>query len=435
MRQKPSIKKALVIMLASLLCGCISSVSHEHIMKATHQRMKQLPELQGKRLSRLQIEQLSQLKVDKATRSEITKILGEPFWEGQNQWNETIMNYNTGEGGTGAEVRFLMVFHKGNRYTGYLWMDQVNFLSREELDKARFFISKDTTKTDLIKCWGPPVRVGFMHGQGQLEFLAYSFKPSQTVVDLGISPVTFVWTVDNEGNARFYGMKPEFVWKYKDSFSKIKGDSGEMSSESDKLTRNFNAMLEKEIRREYEMDHKKIERAEIILSKLLKVSPLPIGTVKLKVINSKEINGHAYRGPQGRMVILSSNLLARLENDDQLAAVISHELGHFMDDHFVVPLEFLLKLDPDPQVFRMSQAMEHEADIRGAELAVRGGYNPGAGITVLEILRQLTPNVPKKLSTHPPHLLRQQLLGWYCKYRWPKTTGNAKEISFLNSPS
>lgn len=109
--------------------------------------------------------------------------------------------------------------------------------------------------------------------------------------------------------------------------------------------------------------------------------------------------------------------MSRLQDDAELAYVIGHELAHFVEDHFVIPIEYILRVSPTPQDFRWSQSMEHEADVRGTEMAARAGYDPAGADRVLKMLVQLAPPVPKRLSTHPPHEMRRNLLAWYCSYR------------------
>lgn len=193
-----------------------------------------------------QIKRLSYLEPEQPTRADVVKILGEPTYEsrkparhqlvkalGQEHVDryypnypeqgpdETIMTYITGAYGVGKEIRFLMVFLKEERYAGYIWEDSAAVLPSEELVKAKLLIVKNPTRQELRESLGPPARLGSLNGYGVRW--SYKFQPPQSVVDLGISPVVLAWMVDTEAEDRFYGMTPEFVWRYEDPLGMLHG--------------------------------------------------------------------------------------------------------------------------------------------------------------------------------------------------------------------
>lgn len=145
--------------------------------------------------------------------------------------------------------------------------------------------------------------------------------------------------------------------------------------------------------------------------------PTPIAGWHFIVTRSAEIN--AFAAPGG-FVIVTSGALKAARNEDELAAVLAHEIAHVMRGHALgtikksrwggVYKEFLdssVQLDSRAlgnltQVFSgsmndMIDAMtvkgysrdtEYEADRVGLAIMVRAGYDPGAFVRYLQTLEQ-----------------------------------------------
>ena len=140
------------------------------------------------------------------------------------------------------------------------------------------------------------------------------------------------------------------------------------------------------------------------------------------VINSPEVN--AFVVPGGKVVVYTG-LLKILANEDELAAVLSHEVAHIVARHAAERITHggileLLRLVaywvfglPIPQgplvaVFFLpnSRKAETEADVIGVQLAARACYDPEAAVEVFSKLgrmeaRTVGATVPKFLRTHP----------------------------------
>jgi predicted Zn-dependent protease len=124
-------------------------------------------------------------------------------------------------------------------------------------------------------------------------------------------------------------------------------------------------------------------------------------------------------------------LLRQLSSEDELAAVLAHEIAHVTREHHYQVIQrarqyqnVVRGLRVDPGLSRASAqlyargldaASEHEADVAGVELLARAGYDPSAVLSVLEKLDALgttDPRVALLASTHPPakeridHLVR-----------------------------
>jgi predicted Zn-dependent protease len=175
------------------------------------------------------------------------------------------------------------------------------------------------------------------------------------------------------------------------------------------------------------------------------------------VLTSKDIN--AWCMPGGKIAVYTG-LIERLKlTDDELAAVMGHEIAHALREHArermgrqmatetatavgAVALEIFTGVRLDPQVAgAFSTAMfvlpnsrenEQEADFIGVELAARGGYDPRAALTLWQKMGQASAGGPPEwLSTHPSNETRLRELQTYVQkvtplYEKARISGPAK---------
>jgi predicted Zn-dependent protease len=144
------------------------------------------------------------------------------------------------------------------------------------------------------------------------------------------------------------------------------------------------------------------------------------------VVTSKEVN--AWCMPGGKMAVYTG-LIDRLRpSDDELAAIMGHEIAHALREHgrerasqamaAGIGLSIigaatgmsqggmdLSSIIVDVTVMKPnSRAFETEADRIGVELAARAGYDPRAAISLWEKMRALgDAQPPQFLSTHPSY--------------------------------
>jgi len=157
------------------------------------------------------------------------------------------------------------------------------------------------------------------------------------------------------------------------------------------------------------------------------------------VLTSKDIN--AWCMPGGKIAVYTG-LMERLNlTDDELAAVMGHEIAHALREHArervgrqmatetatavgSIALEIFTGVHLDPQLTgSVSQAVfvlpnsrenEQEADFIGVELAARGGYDPKAALTLWQKMAQASAGGPPEwLSTHPSNETRMKELQAY----------------------
>ena len=142
------------------------------------------------------------------------------------------------------------------------------------------------------------------------------------------------------------------------------------------------------------------------------------------VLSSKEVNAWCMAG--GKIAVYTGLIDQLKPSDDELAAVIGHEMGHALREHvreqasrqmgeqlalgvvgavFNVP-DIVQQLAPTvlDVTFNLphSRAQESEADRVGVELAARAGYDPRAAISLWQKMGKLGgAKPPQILSTHP----------------------------------
>ena len=131
------------------------------------------------------------------------------------------------------------------------------------------------------------------------------------------------------------------------------------------------------------------------------------------------INAFALPGGQ---IFITQALFSKLENEDQLAGVLGHEIGHVLGRHSaerIAESEYWQGLVTAGSVgadmgsvvssighntlLTNGRADELESDDLGVRFMIKAGYNPKEMIGVMEILKAAAgPNrVPEFQSTHP----------------------------------
>lgn len=144
------------------------------------------------------------------------------------------------------------------------------------------------------------------------------------------------------------------------------------------------------------------------------------------VLSTNEVN--AWCMPGGKVAVYTGLITKLQATDDELAAVMGHEMGHALREHTREQMSqqaitqtgigiagAILGIGDLGQSLAgavanvtlqlpKSRGMETEADRIGVELAARAGYNPQAAISLWQKMEKLGGSEPPKwLSTHPPH--------------------------------
>jgi len=144
------------------------------------------------------------------------------------------------------------------------------------------------------------------------------------------------------------------------------------------------------------------------------------------VLSTDEVN--AWCMPHGKMAIYTGLIQKLNATDDEIAAVMGHEISHALREHSreqisrqmstqlgIGVVGALLGIGDLGQSIAgqvanvtlnlpNSRQAETEADRIGVELAARAGYDPNAAISLWQKMEKLGGSQPPKwLSTHPPH--------------------------------
>lgn len=145
---------------------------------------------------------------------------------------------------------------------------------------------------------------------------------------------------------------------------------------------------------------------------------------QVSLIESPELNASC--GPGGK-ILFYSGILNKLQlTDDEIAAVMGHEIAHALREHSresmskaygiemaKLGLGAVLGVSQDTMVLAdtavqygmtlpNSRGAETEADLLGIELAARAGYNPNAAISLWRKMEQASQGAPAEfMSTHP----------------------------------
>ena len=141
----------------------------------------------------------------------------------------------------------------------------------------------------------------------------------------------------------------------------------------------------------------------------------------------KTVNAFALPGGQ---VFITEGLLNRLENEAQLAGVLGHEIGHVINRHSAQQMakgqlgqiltvavgvgaggnddrgrkaQLVAAMVNQMTQLKFSRSDESEADHYGLKYMAEAGYDPGAMLDVMKILKKASGegHPPEILATHP----------------------------------
>jgi predicted Zn-dependent protease len=194
-------------------------------------------------------------------------------------------------------------------------------------------------------------------------------------------------------------------------------------------------------------DPAQVQRVQAITKRLIAQTPHFRDDVakwpwEVHVISIDEVN--AWCMPAGKMAIYTGLIQKLNATDDEIAAVMGHEISHALREHSreqisrqmstqlgVGVVGALLGIGDLGQSIAgqvanvtlnlpNSRQAETEADRLGVELAARAGFNPEAAVGLWEKMSKLGSSQPPKwLSTHPPHQDRINDLRQYAQKVMP----------------
>lgn len=172
-------------------------------------------------------------------------------------------------------------------------------------------------------------------------------------------------------------------------------------------------------------------RVEKIGKALLSKNNLPT-QIKFKVIETDDIN--AFASGENELCVYTG-LLKFVANDEELAGVIAHEIGHIVNNHVAkqsvvnamtstaisnANIDYRLKtgahIANNLSMLKMSRSEEYEADITGVDLMTKAGYNP---LAMVSVLYKISGKYVDFITTHPSGDKRTMYIYDYITYTYP----------------
>ena len=131
------------------------------------------------------------------------------------------------------------------------------------------------------------------------------------------------------------------------------------------------------------------------------------------MIDSSQIN--AFCMPGGKIGVFTG-LLQVAADDDQLAAVMAHEVAHAIGHHFSERIARAHELGRGLMALSFDREQESEADHIGVFLMTFAGYGPRGAVKFwqnMELVRSRQVHLPEFLSDHPSDQRRLENLGMW----------------------
>ena len=170
-----------------------------------------------------------------------------------------------------------------------------------------------------------------------------------------------------------------------------------------------------------------LKRVNTIGSKLLKANNVNYD-INFKVSNEADINAYANINKE---IYVYKGLLEYVEDDQELAGVISHEMGHIINGHCakqgildsgIATVASIINVNQTVSAVgqqlassKISRNDEFEADLTGVDLMTKAGYNP---LAMISLLNKISGNYIDILQTHPSGKKRLQNIYDYVEYNY-----------------
>jgi len=196
-----------------------------------------------------------------------------------------------------------------------------------------------------------------------------------------------------------------------------------------------------------------LKRVNTIGTKILKANNIN-HTIEFKVSSEDTINAYANIDKE---IFVYKGLLEYVDTDDELAGVISHEMGHIINGHcakqgvlntFIATIGSLFKpstttgsvansVGQQLASSKISRNDEFEADLTGVDLMTKGGYNP---LGMVSLLSKISQSYIDILQSHPSGEKRILNAYDYINYNYPNyikkgysTTSYQNALTMLKS--
>src|SRR2546422_6362293 len=204
-------------------------------------------------------------------------------------------------------------------------------------------------------------------------------------------------------------------------FRKARYSNAGLLSERDELK--IGMQLHREVTKKFNLTDLGLDRVERIGQRCARASLRPNMLYKFHVVQSREINGFSL--PGGHVYITTA--LLRLANDNELASVLAHEIGHIVARHSLKTLQKSQEYDEIAKsigeltgvagraardigvalgqmlgsqlLTSHSRDEEREADFLGVRGMARAGFDPQGMITMFQKLQRIEEQDSSLLGT------------------------------------
>lgn len=192
-----------------------------------------------------------------------------------------------------------------------------------------------------------------------------------------------------------------------------------------------------------------LKRVNTIGSKLLKANNVNYN-IEFKVSDKEDINAYANINKE---IYVYKGLLEFVSNDEELAGVIGHEMGHIINGHcakqgvlntgiavvsnMITTNQTVNAVGQTLAANKISRNDEFEADITGVDLMKKAGYNP---LAMVSLLNKISGDAYIDIiQTHPSGEKRILNVYNYIEYNYPSyltkgysTDSYKKAITMIN---
>jgi predicted Zn-dependent protease len=230
--------------------------------------------------------------------------------------------------------------------------------------------------------------------------------------------------------ARSRGVETSSSRQYDDPYSDFRNakySNAGLLNERDEVK--LGTQLHREVTKKFNLTDVGLDRVERIGQRCARVSQRPNLTYRFHVIQSREINGFSL--PGGHVYVTTA--LLKLANDNELASVLAHEVGHVVARHSLKTLKKSKEYDDIANSIGdvtgvagsiardlgvalgnvvgagmltiHSRDEEREADFLGVRAMPSAGFDPQGMITMFQKLQRIEEQNPDLLgslfSDHP----------------------------------
>lgn len=165
---------------------------------------------------------------------------------------------------------------------------------------------------------------------------------------------------------------------------------------------------------------------ELVTSESIKRAQMKIDQIGFKILNYNGIEKrtvfdfdtkdtkNAYSRHSDRQIVLYRGLYNRLESDDEIAAVLAHEISHSVDSYNGIMRGFFTSWS----YYFSPKKYEYKADKKAVDYMVNADYNPVALIVVMS--KTFSQTRYDWCSTHPLTTRRMMEVYEYIYKKYPE---------------